>query len=163
MSDPIELTVVNATPVTVAVVDGDTISVNVTESQPVAVSIEEPSAQIVEVTVGQPASISVSIGTPQTIELELPPEQVIFVNVPESGGSAQQWEQNVMQWKEPPVFVQTIAAGKVYWPGYLIPDMFGDLTNTRDHVSFLSEWINANGVRTSNPRQFLRMKVSYIP
>jgi hypothetical protein len=114
MSDPIELTVVNATPVTVAVVDGDTISVSVNESQPVTVSIEQPSAQIVEVTVGQPASISVSIGTPETIELELPPEQVIFVDVPESGESAAQWTQNAMQWKEPPVFLQTIAAGKVY-------------------------------------------------
>ncbi len=57
---------------------------------------------------------------------------------------------------------ERIEFGRVCWPGYLIPDYFGNLTNTRDHAAFSAEWINSNGVSTSNARQFARLAFSHL-
>ena len=46
----------------------------------------------------------------------------------------------------------------VHWTGYLIPDMYGALTILIDRWGFTGEFINEAGVRTSNHKQFARLK-----
>jgi hypothetical protein len=57
---------------------------------------------------------------------------------------------------------ERIEGGRICWPGYLVPDMWGNLTIIRDHVSFLSEWVNTAGVRTAVNKQFCRLALSHL-
>jgi hypothetical protein len=52
---------------------------------------------------------------------------------------------------------------RVTWPAYLVPDMFGQLTNTINGADFHGEFVNAAGVRTAVTKQFARLGVSAGP
>lgn len=52
---------------------------------------------------------------------------------------------------------------KVSWPGYLVPDMFGNLTLTINGVFLTGQFVNAAGVRTLVQKQFARLGVSPGP
>lgn len=52
---------------------------------------------------------------------------------------------------------------KVSWPGYLVPDMYGNLTITLDSIYFAGVFYNEAGVRTGVRKQFARMAVSAGP
>lgn len=58
---------------------------------------------------------------------------------------------------------ERISPGKIYWPVYLVPDIFGNVVNPFDGVSFIGEWVNSNNVRTANDKQFFRLGVSPGP
>lgn len=51
------------------------------------------------------------------------------------------------------------ATSKVGWPGYLIADMYGALTNTVDGRGFAGQYVNTAGVRTAVQKQFFRMRI----
>lgn len=48
---------------------------------------------------------------------------------------------------------------KLWWPGYLVPDLFGNLTQTVDGGSFFGVYVNEGGVPIY-PRAFARLKIT---
>lgn len=60
-------------------------------------------------------------------------------------------------------FTTYTLTNKLGWPGYLVADMFGNLTITRDGVSLHGEFVNTDGVRTAVPKQFGRFGLSPGP
>ncbi len=50
-------------------------------------------------------------------------------------------------------------SSRVGWPGYLVPDMYGNLTNTSDGLGFQGTFVNAAGVPIYT-RAFARLKIS---
>ena len=51
----------------------------------------------------------------------------------------------------------------VYWPDFLVPDMYGNLTNHSSHWAFTGAFVNSANVRTRNSRQFARLAYHLIP
>ena len=60
----------------------------------------------------------------------------------------------------PSVNYTSFAQGsRIGWPGYLVPDMYGNLTNTVDGIGFQGTFVNEAGVPIQ-PRAFARIKIS---
>lgn len=57
-------------------------------------------------------------------------------------------------------YTQYSTTNRVGWPGYLIADMFGNLTITVDDRGFTGQFVNTAGVRTALTKQFGRFGLS---
>ena len=48
------------------------------------------------------------------------------------------------------------AANEIWWPRFLVPNIYGDVVNPCDHTGLPGEFVNAGGVRTHLEKQFTR-------
>lgn len=60
-------------------------------------------------------------------------------------------------------FITYETVNRVSWPGYYVPDMYGQLTILVDGFGFEGQFVNAAGVRTVVMKQFARLGVSPGP
>lgn len=59
-------------------------------------------------------------------------------------------------------FVAYGTTNKIYWPQYLVADMFGNVNTPVNGIDFQGEFVNANGLRCTLNKQFARMGATLI-
>ena len=55
-----------------------------------------------------------------------------------------------------------VMENKIYWPMFLVADVYGNIVNPVDGWGFSGSFVNSANVRTHNSRQFVRLKTTTL-